>query len=775
MSSSDPHIHTCPTCSTLLDISEQEPFAKIQCPSCATEMRVRTQFDQYELLEPIAAGGMGMVYKARDTNLNRIVALKLIRKEFSEDHEYISKLETEAKVTASISHPNVVKVYSFGCAQGLYYIAMELVDKGSLDDLMTLQGRVAEIQVLEIGIQAAEGLRAAYHAGLIHRDVKPGNILFSDAHTAKIVDFGLAMPLEQAKEASEEIWGTPYYVAPEKLNHEPEDFRSDIYSLGGTLFHALAGRPPFEAANASLVALKHLKSQAVSLQTFAPDISSPTSYVINRTLAKNPDDRYQSYDELIEHLTYARTKLLETLGKQREPKARVVVGGERQQKITSYLLMGVTVAVLGVGAVFYAYKDEIAERNMTPAERERARLVKLASEAESRFLEARKQLLQGQAAEAYVRFAMLNRRGNLPSASRNWSLALEGVGALCAGMAHPAKVAFTQLNEEKYSTSEDPQLGNFFGELARVALRNTREPEASADLFGKEGYEAIGLLVAGLKEWQFERFENAVFFFHRFLNARFEGSGEWMMGFKELAWKYLADYEAAKGLLEQLQKTKLQERVSLLPEVGAVKGKLQLRGALYRYLVQVEASSTPRSADVATMKMVCDAAVQAAVDFEPEAGLQKLAAMNVPPFEQEAKAALLEQLKAVAAFKSSLVAHFQNTRYDGTSFDLKNGGKVSGQLATVSATGIVVQTGSGDRNIPWKQLSPETIMRLASHKEELQSTQEASARQAPFLWEAGAYLALAKQPVEAWLLLCRAAEAHPAYAKQLPWFNFFKS
>jgi serine/threonine protein kinase len=197
-------------------------------------------------------------------------------------------LKKEASITASINHPNVVKVYTVGQDRGLVYIVMELVDKGSLDDLMTLQGRVAEAQVLEIGIGIAKGLNAALQKGLIHRDIKPGNILFADAHTAKIVDFGLAVLQEHASTVAGEVWGTPYYVAPEKLDNQPEDFRSDMYSLGGTLFHALAGRPPFEAETASMVALKHIKSQVVSLQAFAPDVSSSTAYVINKTLAKEP-------------------------------------------------------------------------------------------------------------------------------------------------------------------------------------------------------------------------------------------------------------------------------------------------------------------------------------------------------------------------------------------------------------------------------------------------------------------------------------------------------
>jgi serine/threonine protein kinase len=137
-------------------------------------MRVRRTFDHFELQEVLGGGGMGTVYRALDRNLNRIVALKLLRQEYSHDPEFVAKFQSEAAITASINHPNVVRVYSTGEDHGLLYLAMELVDKGSLDDLMNLQGRVAEAQVLSVGIQIARGLQAAYQRGLIHRDIKPG-------------------------------------------------------------------------------------------------------------------------------------------------------------------------------------------------------------------------------------------------------------------------------------------------------------------------------------------------------------------------------------------------------------------------------------------------------------------------------------------------------------------------------------------------------------------------------------------------------------------------
>jgi eukaryotic-like serine/threonine-protein kinase len=205
-------------------------------------MTVRGFIAHFQVLEVAGRGGMGVVYKAHDASLERDVALKLLHKGHSDQTKLIRRLETEAAVTASINHPHVVKVFSTGVDRGRFFLAMELVGKGSLDDLIRLQGRIAESQALTVAIQSAQGLRAVHYHGLIHRDVKPGNILFADSRTAKIVDFGLAIFMEQEESVRGEIWGTPYYVAPEKLDEKPEDFRSDIYSLGATIFHALAGR-----------------------------------------------------------------------------------------------------------------------------------------------------------------------------------------------------------------------------------------------------------------------------------------------------------------------------------------------------------------------------------------------------------------------------------------------------------------------------------------------------------------------------------------------------
>jgi prepilin-type processing-associated H-X9-DG protein len=297
----------CPNCGSRVDTNGQEPFATVICSQCGTAVRVERVFEHYIIVEPLGSGGMGSVYKARDTRLNRFVAIKLLQKEFADKIDYSGQLQYEARITASINHPHVVKVFGLSRDHGQHYLVMELVKAGSLDDRMQNDTRISELQTLEIGLQVASGLQAAHEAGLIHRDVKPGNILFADGHTAKIVDFGLALLAEQKAETKGEIWGTPYYVAPERLSNEREDFRSDIYSLGATLFHAIAGRPTFEEQTQSAGELKKLKAKTVRLKAVAPDVSAETARIIKRMLQVKPADRYQSYDELIGQLRAAHT------------------------------------------------------------------------------------------------------------------------------------------------------------------------------------------------------------------------------------------------------------------------------------------------------------------------------------------------------------------------------------------------------------------------------------------------------------------------------------
>ena len=302
---SEPAAQACPSCGTTVDTTAAEPLARIACPTCGKKIRVERTFDHFVLVETLGVGGMGTVYKARDMQLDRFVALKLLRRDLGGEEDYKDRLQQEARIAAAVSHPYVIQVFDSGTDHGQFYVVMELVDHGSLDDLMALQPRLPEQRVLEIGIQVAKGLRAAHRRGLIHRDVKPANILFVDEHAAKIGDFGLASTATQRWGSGGVVWGTPEYVAPERLNNDPEDFRSDIYSLGATLFHAIAGKPPIETSTNSATALLESKQQPLDLQTAAPDVSVATVEVLEKMLAADPAQRFSSYDDLVADLERA--------------------------------------------------------------------------------------------------------------------------------------------------------------------------------------------------------------------------------------------------------------------------------------------------------------------------------------------------------------------------------------------------------------------------------------------------------------------------------------
>ncbi|MGB0579654.1 MAG: serine/threonine-protein kinase [Limisphaerales bacterium] len=269
---------------------------------------------QFELRGEIARGGMGAVFRAWDTNLHREVAVKLMQDEFANDPAQVEEFVKEARACACINHTNIIHIYSFDEAAGKKYLVMELAENGTLDDRIEANGCVSELEVLDVGIKIASGLDAALRHNLLHLDIKPGNILYNgdDPPEPKLVDFGLARSADEERGYEEEggIFGTPYYIAPERLSANREDFRSDMYSLGGTLYHGLVGHVPFEAEEIHDIANAHIHEPLVPPNHIVPDIQELTNEAICRSMAKDPEERYQSYDEFIMALTAARSHLL---------------------------------------------------------------------------------------------------------------------------------------------------------------------------------------------------------------------------------------------------------------------------------------------------------------------------------------------------------------------------------------------------------------------------------------------------------------------------------
>lgn len=569
-----------------------EPLASVECPVCGTSMVVSKMLGPYELIEAMGRGGMGVVYRAIDRQLDRQVALKVLRNDLSQDAEFIQKLDEEAAITGGIKHPHVVKVFTTGTSQGRFFIAMELVDRGTLDDLLELQGRVAEVQALEIASQIAQGLRAANQLGLIHRDVKPGNILFADNQNAKIVDFGLAI-LEEASKGTDEIWGTPYYVSPERLDRKPEDFRSDIYSLGATIFHAIAGRPPFEAEDATRVALKHLKSQAVSLQAFAPWVSGSTAFVINRMLNKDPNGRYESYDALIESLEYARSEMAGKSGPSVQKK-RVVLETYEDKKLWGQVTLAVLVLVLVLGGsaagYFLFWEPNHRESKAGVAV---SKSVGVSGKFTAPYEAARKLLVEQKPQAAADAFQALTQDKNITQPLLQWCLIQESIGCLLAGDLPTAKAAMTRLSQQRYA-AEDPAgriQAEFFAKVAEQVLDAKPTDVDDAAAFETAAYGSVPFLLAGLKNWELGDFDASSAALRRFQSATPSEGFSWLREYQPLVEGHLSDLSTYRGatLVAKAAKTSLEMRkaaatlrkakAELRPESKALAAKMETSAA----------------------------------------------------------------------------------------------------------------------------------------------------------------------------------------------------
>lgn len=266
------------------------------------------QIAGYRLLELLGEGAMGAVYKARQLSLDRDVAIKVLSPELAKDEAFVKRFQTEAKAVARLNHTNLISGIDVGDADGIKYLVMEYADGNTVASLLRRGGALDEERALVIALQTARALEHAHKAGLVHRDVKPDNIIITREGVAKLCDLGLAR-LEGATESVGRM-GTPAYISPEQARGDTDvDARTDLYSLGATLFHMLTGRPPYEAAQAAAVLAKHLTEPVPSLASAGADAAPRTEDIVRRLLAKSPAERYTSATELIPDLDAAVREL----------------------------------------------------------------------------------------------------------------------------------------------------------------------------------------------------------------------------------------------------------------------------------------------------------------------------------------------------------------------------------------------------------------------------------------------------------------------------------
>ncbi len=256
---------------------------------------------RYEVISKIGAGGMADVYKGRDLVLNRYVAIKVLKKEYREDENFVRKFRTEAQATAGLANPNIVSVYDVGEDRGLYYIVMELVEGVTLKEYIKRKGRLPFKEVVSIALQMCNGIQAAHEAGLIHRDIKPQNIIIAKDGKVKVNDFGIAKTTT-SNTISSNAMGSVHYTSPEQARGAYSDVRSDIYSIGITLYEMVTGQVPFNGESTVEVAMKHLQEEITPPSRLVPDIPHSLEMIILKCTQKNEARRYQNVGELIKDL-----------------------------------------------------------------------------------------------------------------------------------------------------------------------------------------------------------------------------------------------------------------------------------------------------------------------------------------------------------------------------------------------------------------------------------------------------------------------------------------
>ena len=254
--------------------------------------------DRYEIVGKIGAGGMSDVYKAKDHTLGRFVAIKVLKQEFSEDVNFVTKFRTEAQSAAGLEHPNIVNIYDVGSQEGMYYIIMEYVEGITLKTYIEKKGQLTFKEAISIAIQVGRGIEAAHKKNIIHRDIKPQNIMISTEGKVKVMDFGIARAAT-SNTINSDVMGSVHYSSPEQARNGFVDGRSDIYSLGIVMYEMVTGRVPFDGDTTVAVAIQHLQEEMVAPSAYAPNLPVSLEKIILKCTQKNADRRYQTMGDLL--------------------------------------------------------------------------------------------------------------------------------------------------------------------------------------------------------------------------------------------------------------------------------------------------------------------------------------------------------------------------------------------------------------------------------------------------------------------------------------------
>jgi serine/threonine protein kinase len=300
----------CERCNTQTFIpSDTGMFQYANCKNCGHSVMTPVKLREFELRAVIGSGGMATVFRAHDEILDRDVAVKLMKPEFTENSNAMAGFFREARYQASLNHTHIVQVYNYGEDAGHKFLVMEVADRGDLDALIQKHGRVDELYVLDVGVKISSALELVAKKGMLHLDLKPDNILYNIDGEPKLTDFGIARRTDDGRNP-DGLVGTPFYIAPERVALGRQDFRSDMYSLGATLYHALTGRVPFDAPTVEETVWMHVKTRLHPPRKLVSSVSKDTEAAILRSMHKDPEKRYASFEDFRMALEASRSRLL---------------------------------------------------------------------------------------------------------------------------------------------------------------------------------------------------------------------------------------------------------------------------------------------------------------------------------------------------------------------------------------------------------------------------------------------------------------------------------
>ncbi|MFK7910730.1 MAG: serine/threonine protein kinase [Akkermansiaceae bacterium] len=670
---------------------------------------------------------MSMVYSARDITLEREVAIKVLNEEYSKDAQRMKQFEQEALITAAISHPHVVRVFTVGSQYGRYYIAMEKVSGENLEQKIARSDALSEEDVLPMAAEIIAGLRAAKHAGLIHRDVKPGNILFDAMGNVKIVDFGLALVTQGGKAKAEEIWATPYYVPPEALDGREEDFRSDIYALGATLYHALSGRPPLRDKVKTTKAVRKAKEDVLPLAQVAPWLKPETCYMVDKAMALAPGNRFSSYVEM-EEAWQAAYQATQRQGASEPIHSRDRAERRAKKSGMAGIIIASAVALLLVGSAIAIFisknKDDPSTVNgdsasdstfspsddaYDPAVAERiARMVKKSHNrlGEQEYDQARDIFFQ----------MMSDPKVREPAAS--WA-GIEAVIAtwLEGNTGDATRTIYKVLQHmSERNISETEKVAQLGKQLASPAIITDVDA-------GQNSIGVVQLMAVALKNWEMGAWDAAVIDFEKVIKHPLPQRSP-LRVYRQIAERYLADYRllqpyedmqmpgdvsgsqhALADLQKRLQSLKTRGRARFYVRTWQLRLHRHMKALRNDAVAKGDASSkAPRYSDVIPKfhQLLEQAKYAEASDLLQDVRMEK--------YEEEVCDSWIYLADSASAFLGTLEQVIPDS---GVNMILEDrGGKKYQRIVSAKPGGLNLKATDGEVFVPWGKIKPESVLSI---------------------------------------------------------------